>query len=95
MKPDKPLTTRDGELRTNLTEKELASFRPAAEVLPEDLQNLLGVRRRGPQKMPTKVATTVRLSPEVVQHFKAGGRGWQTRLDDALKVFISEHPTFR
>jgi Uncharacterized protein conserved in bacteria len=95
MKRNKPLTTRDGELRANLSDAELGSFRPAADALPEDLRALLGVKRRGPQKAPTKVPTTVRLSPEVLDHFKASGRGWQTRLDEALKVFIAEHPTFR
>lgn len=95
MKASKPITTRDGEVRENLSEKELALFRPAADVLPEDLKKLLGVRRRGAQKAATKVSTTVRLSPEVVDHFKSGGKGWQGRLDEALKMFISEHPTFR
>lgn len=27
----------------------------------------------------------MRLSPEVFEYFKSGGRGWQTRLDEALK----------
>jgi uncharacterized protein (DUF4415 family) len=46
-------------------------------------------RRRGPQKAPTKVALSLRLSPEVVRHFKATGRGWQTRIDDSLKKLIA------
>ena len=46
-------------------------------------------RHRGPQKIATKVALSLRLSPDVVQHFKAGGRGWQTRIDDALKKLIA------
>ncbi len=31
------------------------------------------------------------LSPDVVDYFKSGGEGWQTRLDEALKVYIAEH----
>ena len=46
-------------------------------------------RHRGPQKAPTKVALSLRLSPDVVRHFKAGGRGWQTRIDEALKKLIA------
>ena len=46
-------------------------------------------RHRGPQKAPTKVALSLRLSPEVVTHFKAGGRGWQTRIDETLKKLIA------
>lgn len=45
--------------------------------------------RRGPQKAPTKIALSLRLSPEVVRHFKAGGRGWQTRIDETLKKVIA------
>jgi uncharacterized protein (DUF4415 family) len=40
--------------------------------------------KRGPQKAPTKKLVSLRLSPEVVEHFKATGRGWQTRIDGAL-----------
>jgi uncharacterized protein (DUF4415 family) len=41
--------------------------------------------RRGPQKNPTKIAVSLRLTREVVERFKAGGRGWQTRIDEALR----------
>ena len=42
-------------------------------------------RMRGPQKAPTKVPVSIRLSPEVVEHFKSQGPGWQSRIDAALK----------
>jgi uncharacterized protein (DUF4415 family) len=42
-------------------------------------------RGRGPQKEPTKVAVSLRLTRAVVERFKAGGPGWQTRIDNALK----------
>jgi uncharacterized protein (DUF4415 family) len=42
-------------------------------------------RVRGPQKQPTKVAVSLRLTREVVERFKADGPGWQTRMDEALK----------
>lgn len=38
-----------------------------------------------------KVSTTVRLSPEVVAYFKAGGKGWQTRLDRVLREYVENH----
>ena len=44
---------------------------------------------RGPQKAPTKMRVTLRLSQEVVRYFKAKGAGWQTRVDEALKAFIT------
>lgn len=46
---------------------------------------------RGPQKAPLKERVTLRLSPDVVDYFKAGGSGWQTRLDQALRDYIQEH----
>ena len=44
--------------------------------------------KRGPQKAPTKKLVSLRLSPEVVEHFKADGPGWQTRIDRTLKEAI-------
>lgn len=73
-----------------------ASARPAHEVLPPELyKGLVEMRRgrgeRGPQKAPTKVATTIRLSPEVSAAFRATGPGWQARIDDALKDWLRTH----
>ena len=47
--------------------------------------------KRGPQKAPTKTLVSLRLSPEVIDHFKATGRGWQTRIDGALMDAIRKH----
>jgi uncharacterized protein (DUF4415 family) len=46
--------------------------------------------KRGPQKAPTKTLVSLRLSPEVIDHFKATGRGWQTRIDGALMESIKK-----
>ena len=43
------------------------------------------VRRGRPQTANPKISTTIRLSPEVLEHFKAGGPGWQSRIDEALR----------
>ncbi|AZR95112.1 hypothetical protein BBB39_16130 [Bordetella trematum] len=72
-------------------EAEFARAKPASEVLPAALQAKLGLRRRGPQKAPTKQAVTIRLSPEVLDAFKASGAGWQTRMDSALKEWLRTH----
>lgn len=55
--------------------------------LPE-LREQLSVRRRGQQKAPVKVATTIRLDADVVEALKASGRGWQTRVNDALRDLV-------
>ena len=49
------------------------------------------LRRGRPPSANPKVSTTIRLSPDVIQHFKAGGRGWQTRIDAALREWIAKH----
>jgi len=85
-----PLIDADGEVRELMAE-DLKKFRPAQEVLPLDLQETLGIRRRGPQKAPTKALTTIRLSAEVVAYFKQSGSGWQSRLDGVLKDYVAEH----
>jgi len=52
---------------------------------PKRQTNMATHGRRGPQRRPTKVAVSLRLTREVVERFKAGGPGWQTRIDEALK----------
>lgn len=70
-----------------LTEADFAQMKPFGEVFPELAAKLR--RARGPQKSPTKVSTTIRLSPEVVAYFKSQGTGWQSRIDHALKEWVA------
>lgn len=90
----KPLINKHGEIR-ELTEEDIRLFRPTREVLPpklyKNLCSLKKVGQRGAQKKPTKVSVTVRYSPEVVDYFKKTGRGWQTKMDEALKEWIKKH----
>lgn len=44
--------------------------------------------QRGLQKAPTKERITIRLSPEVVEHFRATGSGWQARINEVLQKSI-------
>ncbi|NQU65044.1 MAG: BrnA antitoxin family protein, partial [SAR324 cluster bacterium] len=48
-------------------------------------------RVRGVQKSPTKVPVSIRLSTEVIDYFKAQGKGWQTRVDEVLQEFVNSH----
>jgi len=60
--------------------------------LPESLQTTLrGLKRRGKQQSPTKVSTTVRFDQEVLEAFRSTGRGWQQRMNDALKAWLKDH----
>ncbi len=80
----KPLTDAQGEVR-ELTRVDFEAAKPFS-ALPKSLQKkLLAIRHRGPQKAPTKELISIRLSPDVLARFRAGGPGWQGRIDAALK----------
>ena len=59
--------------------------------LAKTLQSKLSRRPRGTQVAPTKERITIRLSPEVVETFRATGTGWQTRMDAALQEWLKTH----
>ncbi|MGB5734932.1 MAG: BrnA antitoxin family protein [Thiohalocapsa sp.] len=62
-----------------LTDEEMAELHPLSETK----------RHPGrPKAEATKERVTIRLSPEVTAYFRATGKGWQTRLDDALKEYV-------
>jgi uncharacterized protein (DUF4415 family) len=69
------------------TEEDFGRAKPAHEVLPPQVLTAFK-KTRGPQRLPTKVPVAIRLSREVVDHFKAGGKGWQSRIDEALKRIV-------
>jgi len=43
------------------------------------------VQRGRPKAEVTKVSTTIRLDPDVIDAFKANGAGWQGRINEALR----------
>jgi uncharacterized protein (DUF4415 family) len=45
-------------------------------------------RGRPPQHGRTKQQVTLRLAPDVLERFKAGGAGWQVRIEDTLRTAI-------
>lgn len=83
-----PVINVDGEVG-DLSNVNSSLFKPAGEVLPPSLMKKLGVR--GAQKAPTKERITIRLSPDIVQAFRATGEGWQARLDAALRDWLKTH----
>jgi len=66
------------------TEEMIADARPANEVFAE-----LGITPPKPIGRPkgsgTKVPVTIRLDKDIVERFKATGKGWQSRMNEALK----------
>lgn len=43
---------------------------------------------RGPQKTQTKAPVSIRLDQAIVDHFKAQGPGWQSRINEALLEIV-------
>jgi len=95
MKTILPMTDEEGEVRT-LTAADMALFRPAAEVLdPALYAGLVAMNKkrgeRGAQKSPTKVPTTIRFDADILAALKASGRGWQTRVNEAMREWVKSH----
>jgi uncharacterized protein (DUF4415 family) len=44
-----------------------------------------------PKLANPKIAITVRYDADIIERFKAGGDGWQTRMNDALRDWLNTH----
>jgi uncharacterized protein (DUF4415 family) len=86
-----PLTDADGEVR-ELTAEDFRNFRPTSDFpeLAEAFERARG--QRGPQKTPVKDRIGLRLDHDVVEHFRATGPGWQSRINDILADHIKRNP---
>jgi uncharacterized protein (DUF4415 family) len=75
------------------TESMITQARPAREALPESFFNEMKKLRgqRGEQKAPKKVPVSLRLDAEIVEAYKATGKGWQSRINDVLLNNLPPH----
>ncbi|NLC34890.1 MAG: BrnA antitoxin family protein [Alcaligenaceae bacterium] len=55
----------------------------------EEFKTLKRVGR--PRLSTPKVAVTIRYDADIIKAFKAGGPGWQTRMNDALHSWLKTH----
>jgi uncharacterized protein (DUF4415 family) len=69
------------------TEEMFARAQRPEELPPEVLAAFPRTRGR-PVKARPKIRVAVRLDPDVVEHFRATGPGWQTRINDALAGLV-------
>ena len=67
-----------------------ARARPAKDVLPPALYAELTAprRTRGPGAKPAKAQVTLRLDQDVIEGLRATGRGWQGRVNAALRQLV-------
>ncbi|MGQ2970678.1 MAG: BrnA antitoxin family protein [Allorhizobium sp.] len=70
-----------------LTEEELKEMRPFREVFP-DLAASIDRKLGRPKAENPKKAISLRLDAEVIERFKAGGEGWQSRMNEALRKAV-------
>jgi uncharacterized protein (DUF4415 family) len=69
-----------------LTKADFARARPFSEVFPDLSASIR--KGRGPNKAPTKKLVSLRLSRDVIEHFKSTGAGWQSRIDETLRKAV-------
>ena len=94
MKKPLPLIDEEGEVR-ELTQEDMALFRPAREALPPVLyEGLVALKNRGgrPKSAAPKIQTAIRFEPDVLAGLRATGRGWQTRVNDVMREWLKSHP---
>jgi uncharacterized protein (DUF4415 family) len=65
-----------------------AELAVAGKVL-QPAQGTLTRRRGRPKKPDAKLHIHIRLSPQVLGYFRATGSGWQTRIDNVLRQWVS------
>lgn len=76
------------------TEEDFQQARPAGEVLPELFGPQVAAEMLKPRGRPkatrTKIHLNIRLDTDVLEAFRATGRGWQTRINEALREWLKE-----
>ena len=82
---------RVGDDAPEWTEEDFKRARPISDFpeLLEALQNARARRgQRGPQKSEVKDRIGLRLDHNIVEHFRATGPGWQSRINDILRKAV-------
>jgi uncharacterized protein (DUF4415 family) len=69
----------------DLTEEPWRSLIQSAPLMQGDKV----IRPGRPPKDMAKVSTTIRLDADVLAHFRAGGPGWQSRINAALRAVMA------
>ncbi len=90
------ITSKSGRVFLLNSEEEDARIREGIAADPDTRElsaaEMAQLRPLGrPKSLVTKQAVSIRLDPEVVAFFKAGGPGWQTRLDAVLRDYVRAH----
>jgi len=88
-KKNRNLTDYNGDVR-ELLQADINVMSPMEDVLPDLV--VLHKRSKGrPRKAVKSLPTSIRLRPVIAQRIKKLGRGWQTKINDALEQLILEN----
>ena len=74
-----------------MTDAEFANGVDATGLTPQATAQR--ARRRGRPQGSHKTPTTLRIDDDILAEFRAHGRGWQTRMNDALREWLKAHPS--
>ena len=90
LQPDQGFTQEDWDAVDfpELTEEELAKMRPAKEVLSPAFFEAMEDQRKSrgrPSLAHPKKQITLRLDEDVIARFRDSGKGWQGRMNAALR----------
>jgi uncharacterized protein (DUF4415 family) len=66
------------------TDEQLAQARPFAEAFPDLMESIKRSRGRPVVESPRQ-QISIRLDPDIIKHYKATGKGWQSRMNDDLR----------
>jgi uncharacterized protein (DUF4415 family) len=93
--PKRPNPERIDDENPEWTKATFEHARPAAEVLPElfgapTTHAMLKPRGR-PTSAVVKERITIRFDADVLEAFRSTGKGWQTRVNDAMREWLRTH----
>ncbi len=80
---------RDNHENPEWTNEMFSRAKKASEIT--ELQSVLKSSRGRPKSEVTKSAVTIRYDQQVLDYFRATGKGWQTRMNEVLKEYVSSH----
>jgi uncharacterized protein (DUF4415 family) len=94
--PRKPNPELMDQTASEATDDWFARARPAKDVLPGLLgdaaaREMLKPKRGRPPSAAPKEHVNIRLDADIVQSFRRTGDGWKTRLNNALRKWLSSH----
>lgn len=93
--PKPPNPEQINSVNPEWTDADFARARPASEVLPELFGTQIArtmLKPRGrPRSEVVKERITIRLDADVLEAFRSTGKGWQTRMNDAMRDWVRAH----